>query len=155
MYPGVMYYYLQALRKVGGEDVSLAIHDESTEPATEVVTMETGVSCQTDITVNDISALEETKRKYYTNVFMQTRPKSIPMNFHQSLFQKDDSNISYYTGLPNYNVIVTIFSFVKGNIEAGVCLQLFEEFIIMLCKFGFNLGLKDIVIHCGVTAYKY
>lgn len=86
---------------------------------------------QTDVSSQDIASLTEQLKE----LKMQNEQKYTPDDY------KDPEKVKYFTGLPNHNVLMTVFNFVKaGLIQAGPgCLTPFKTLLIGLMRLRLNM----------------
>ena len=72
----------------------------------------------------------------------------------EELLVDNDKMAKYYTGLPSYEVLKTIFDLVVIGVpssqSASSC-SLFQQFLIVMIKFHLNLGDQDIACRLGVN----
>lgn len=63
----------------------------------------------------------------------------------ESLLKDDDKLTSFYTGLPSYGVLMSVYNLVeKGVLEGSVKLTNFQCFLLTLMKLRLNLGNYDL-----------
>ena len=65
--------------------------------------------------------------------------------FDESYFMNDDTKVRFYTGLPTYDVLLTVFDFVKHYAtRKSSVLSSFQEFILTLMKLRLNAPYQDV-----------
>ena len=73
----------------------------------------------------------------------------------QASLQNDDSKVRYYTGLPNFAVLLTLFNYLVNSrgVEFGnrSALDLFQQFMVVLMKLRLNLGDQDLAYRFNVS----
>ena len=77
-----------------------------------------------------------------------------------SLQSKSNEFIQHYTGLPNFNVVITIFDFmVSEQSHGGTKLTAFQEFMVALLKLRHNLSSQNLAycfdVHALSGVYYY
>ena len=68
----------------------------------------------------------------------------------ESLLADGDKVVKYYTGLPSYELLKTIFEFAIVSLPSGFftsCCNIFEQFLIVL---RLNLGDQDLAYRFGI-----
>lgn len=64
---------------------------------------------------------------------------------------QDAECVQFYTGLPNFLVLYTVFEFVAAEPSPLSKLSSFQEFIMVLIKLRMNLPMKDLAYHFQVS----
>eukprot|EP00112_Aurelia_sp_Birch-Aquarium-sp1_P005651 Seg1643.5 transcript_id=Seg1643.5/GoldUCD/mRNA.D3Y31 product="hypothetical protein" protein_id=Seg1643.5/GoldUCD/D3Y31 len=65
--------------------------------------------------------------------------------FDESYFMNDDAKVRFYTGLPTYDVLLTVFDFIKHyDSRKSSALSSFQEFILTLMKLRLNVPFQDL-----------
>lgn len=65
--------------------------------------------------------------------------------FDESYFMNDDAKVRFYTGLPTYDVLLTVFDFVNHHAtRKSSVLSSFQEFILTLMKLRLNVPYQDL-----------
>jgi len=107
---------------------------------------------QTDITGSDIDNMEAKISELASRLYFQhITPQTASSCFDISDFQNDDDRVKYYTGLPNFKVLTTVFEFLHEYVKCGKSLSHFQEFVIVLAKLRLNLGLQDLAYRCNIS----
>jgi len=72
--------------------------------------------------------------------------------FGERFFEDRNEKVKYYTGLPNYKTLITVYKFVSAGIVPGnrSSLSLFQQFIMVLIKLRLNLGDQDLAYRFAV-----
>ena len=107
---------------------------------------------QTDMTSNDISILEQGMNDLSSALHNLNIEKKSKVVGTKAWFDKDQK-VSFYTGVPNFYVLSTIFYFVSSNIthSSNSCLTQFQEFAMTLIRFRLNLTLQDLAYRFEVS----
>lgn len=102
------------------------------------------VSVQTELAMNDIEQMEQglSDAKKRVNI----------LEMSQDTY-KDDEITRYYTGLPNYKILMIIFGLCEPYIQytARSVLTKFQQFALTLMKLRLNLYLTDLGYRFGVS----
>lgn len=65
--------------------------------------------------------------------------------FDESYFMNADAKVRFYTGLPTYDVLLTVFDFIKHyDSRKSSALSSFQEFILTLMKLRLNVPFQDL-----------
>jgi hypothetical protein len=67
--------------------------------------------------------------------------------------QNDNAKVKYYTGLPNFEALMALFSYVNSSIQSNSrhALTCFQQFILVLVKLKLNPGDQDLAFRFGVN----
>ena len=73
--------------------------------------------------------------------------------FGEMYFEDHDEKVKYYTGIPNYQTLIAVFSFVSSGMVAcsRTSLSLFQLFVMVLIKLRLNLGDQDLAYRFNVS----
>ena len=72
--------------------------------------------------------------------------------FDETYFANDDEKVRFYTGLPAYDVLQTVFQNVsKFLARKSPTLSQFQEFVLMLMKLKLNMPMQDLAYHFGIS----
>lgn len=68
-------------------------------------------------------------------------------------FQDDNAKVKYYTGLPNFETLMAVFSFIDSVVQSTryTSLSSFQQFILVLMKLRINVGDQDLAYRFGVN----
>uniref|UniRef100_A0A1A8LX43 THAP-type domain-containing protein n=3 Tax=Nothobranchius pienaari TaxID=704102 RepID=A0A1A8LX43_9TELE len=107
--------------------------------------------CQTDLTMVDLTRLEDAV-KDYTSDICGLREKLQNTKFTQETFQ-DNEKTKFYTGLPNFLVLMQIFQLCEQFITVSSisALSKFEQFIMVLMHLRLNLQFQDLAYRFNVS----
>uniref|UniRef100_A0A8C2JN52 DDE Tnp4 domain-containing protein n=1 Tax=Cyprinus carpio TaxID=7962 RepID=A0A8C2JN52_CYPCA len=87
--------------------------------------------CQTELTMDDIEKMEDVLRQNTTELG-DLRTKALDTQFNQESFEKNEDKTKFYTGLPNFLVLMQIFD-------------------LFLMKLRLNLPLKDLAFRFKIS----
>ncbi|KAI4801759.1 hypothetical protein KUCAC02_019630 [Chaenocephalus aceratus] len=113
--------------------------------------------CQTDLTMEDIERMEDVLRQNTTELG-DLRTKALDTKFNQESFENNEEKTTFYTGLPNFLVLLQVFQLCEPYITCGPMsvLSKFEQFILVLLRLRLNLPLKDLAFRViGLVRRKY
>lgn len=72
--------------------------------------------------------------------------------FHESYFAKDDCKVRFYTGLPAYDVLQTVYRNVSPFVtRKSVALSKFQEFALTLMKLKLDTPMQDLAYRFGIS----
>ena len=113
--------------------------------------MDTGVTveelnckaCQTDITSEYFTELIENEEKLKKeNAALKEQLKQNSLS--QDSFEKDNNKVLFYTGLPNWTLVLCIFNFVKDLLLSKEVLSPFQKFLMTMIRLRLNLSGRDL-----------
>ena len=67
------------------------------------------------------------------------------------MFKGDDTKVKYYTGLPTYAVLLTLFQFLEPLILKRTSLTKFQQYILVLIRLRLNLAMMDLSYRFNVS----
>lgn len=102
--------------------------------------------------MDDIEKMEDVQRQNTTELG-DLRAKAMDTQFNKESFEKNEDKTRFYTGLPNFLVLIQIFELCKPYISCGPMsvLSKFEQFILVLMKLRLNLPLKDLAFRFKIS----
>ncbi|KAI4787593.1 hypothetical protein KUCAC02_036365 [Chaenocephalus aceratus] len=108
--------------------------------------------CQTDLTMEDIERMEDVLRQNTTELG-DLRTKALDTKFNQESFEKNEEKTKFYTGLPNFLVLLQVFQLCEPSITCGPMsvLSTCEQFILVLLRLRLNLPLKDLAFRFNIS----
>ncbi|KAM4527725.1 uncharacterized protein PAE49_024445 [Odontesthes bonariensis] len=108
--------------------------------------------CQTDLTMDDLEKMEEVLRENLVELG-DLRSKALDSKFTQESFENNEEKTRFYTGLPNFLVLMQIFRLCEPDITCGPLsvLSKFEQFILVLLRLRLNLSLKDLAFRFNIS----
>ena len=88
----------------------------------------------------------EQLRSYQSSALTDQEP------FGETVFEGHNEKVKYYTGLPNYKTLISVYKFASSGIVPGnrSSLSLFQRFIMVLIKLRLNLGDQDLAYRFNV-----
>ncbi|XP_028403929.1 uncharacterized protein LOC114526517 [Dendronephthya gigantea] len=110
------------------------------------------VECQTDISGDDLDALQK-EVESMKNDLNDMRSKALESAFSKQSFEASPDKTKFYTGLPNYLVLMQVFGLCEPFISttSQSALNKFEQFILVLLRLRLNLPLKDLGYRFNVS----
>lgn len=108
--------------------------------------------CQTQMSCSDVVQLEEGLRDANEEIY-QLREKVNTLTLNEDSFKNNDEKVKYYTGLPNFALLMTIFNFVAPHVASTHknVLSKFQELLIVLMRLRLNLGFQDLAYRFGIS----
>ncbi|XP_035998273.1 uncharacterized protein LOC118564392 [Fundulus heteroclitus] len=108
--------------------------------------------CQTELTMDDIEKMEDVLGQITTELG-DLRTKALDTQFNQESFEKNEDKTKFYTGLPNFLVLMQIFELCEPYIPSGPMsvLSKFEQLILVLLRLRLNLQLKDLAFRFKIS----
>ena len=110
------------------------------------------INCQTDLTMENINGIEEDDRKLRSELY-ELRSKALNSKLNEQSFKDNEEKTIYYTGLPNFLVLMQVFHLCENYISTTslTVLGKFEQFILVLMRLRLNLPLKDLAYRFGIS----
>ena len=99
-------------------------------------------ACQTDITdvyLTELMENAETLKKENAALKEQLKQNSL----RQDSFEEDNDKVLFYTGLPNWTLVLCIFNFVKDLLQSKGTLSPFQKFLMTNIRLRLNLPGRD------------
>ena len=82
--------------------------------------------------------------------YMFSKTKTQP--FTQNYFENADDKVRFYTGLPDYDILIATFNFVSPYVtRKTLTLSLFQEFIMVLIKLRLNVPNQDLAYRFDIS----
>ena len=108
-----------------------------------------GVDCQTaGVDSNKVETATQTQEFQY----LFSEPTPSPQVFDEAYFRRDERKATFYTGLPSFDVLKTVFDHVSPFIKRkSQSLSQFQEYILTLMKLKLNLPLEDIAYRFNIS----
>ena len=109
-------------------------------------------SCQTDMSFNDILKLEfELQQR--NNEIHELQEKILQASLNEDSFKDNDEKVLFYTGLPKFALMMTVFHFLESfiNTTARTSLSKFQQFLLTMMRLRLNLPLCDLGYRFGVS----
>ena len=108
---------------------------------------------QTDVTHSSISAMED-DLQHLNSTLYQLREENEKLKIGtREWFEGKDEKVLFYTGLPNFQILLTLFNFLVIVIKQSVntALTPFQEFTLTLMRLRLNLTLLDLAYRFAVS----
>lgn len=108
--------------------------------------------CQTDI---DLTQMENEKNylQHLIEELSNLKSQLLSARFSEQTFKNNDEKTKFYTGLPNYKTLMSVFNLtshcIKRNFQNG--LESFSEFILVLLRLKLNLTLQDLAYRFDIS----
>lgn len=105
-----------------------------------------------DICFNELPTHAEanTQTEEFDYLFSAEQPQS-PM-FDEAEFHNDDKKVSFYTGLPTFDILGTVFRQILPFVtRKSQRLTPFQEFILTLMKLKLNMPLEDLAYRFNIS----
>jgi len=106
------------------------------------------VATQTDLSAEEVAYME--KRACEVRVVQEN---VLTRDFLESGSSKVPDVIRFYTGLPSYPRLMTVFNYLSSDLVESKCsaLPLFQQFLITLMKLHLNVCDQDIAYRFGIS----
>jgi hypothetical protein len=110
------------------------------------------IICQTDLSMENINGIEEDDRKLRSELY-ELRSKALNSKLNEQSFKDNEEKTIYYTGLPNFLLLMQVFHLCENYISTTslTVLGKFEQFILVLMRLRLNLPLKDLAYRFGIS----
>ena len=77
---------------------------------------------------------------------------SVSQPFDETYFANDNDKVRFYTGLPAYDVLQTVYKYVLPFVvRKSPTLSKFQEFVLMLMKLKLNMPMQDLAYRFGIS----
>ncbi|XP_055004626.1 uncharacterized protein LOC129407470 isoform X2 [Boleophthalmus pectinirostris] len=108
--------------------------------------------CQTNLIMDDLEKMEDVLRQN-TVELGDLRSKAVDTQFSQESFKENEDKTKFYTGLPNFLVLMQIFQLCEPYITCSSVsvLSKFEQLILVLMRLRLNLPLKDLAFRFKIS----
>jgi len=117
------------------------------------------VQCQTDLSSQDISNIES-----YINtataeivdlkkIIIDFEKKALDPILSEKSFKNNDAKTKFYTGLPNFAIMLAVFNLVAPSVisTSRNSLPKFSEYILTLMRLRLNLPLQDLAYRFNIS----
>ena len=83
----------------------------------------------------------------------KSESKLSELSLSEESLRDNDVKVKYYTGLPNFAILMALFNFLAPCVENGnrSVLSRFQQMMVVLMKLRLNLGDQDIAFRFGVN----
>ena len=111
----------------------------------DAITAESGVGCQTDLTMIQIYEMEQCISNM-TCELSQLKKDVIEANLSEESFKENEEKIKFYTGIPNFIILQQILTLCSPYIYSGASnvLTKFQELILVLMRLKLNMPFQDL-----------
>lgn len=110
------------------------------------------ISCQTDLIISDVNGIEQDDQNLRSELY-ELRSKAMNSKLNEQSFKDNEEKVKYYTGLPNFLVLMQVFHLCENYVSttSQSALGKFEQFILVLMRLRLNLLLQDLVYRFGIS----
>ena len=118
----------------------------------EMTSVETGVSCQTE--VNQplyLAMVEEIESLEAETVQLKEKVLKLSNTHKREEFEGDDEKVNYFTGLPKFSVLLCLFSFIESYLPIKPTLDSFQLMMLCLMRMRLNLPMQFLAYEFGVS----
>ncbi|XP_077512034.1 uncharacterized protein LOC144122962 [Amblyomma americanum] len=140
---------------VASEASPRACPDSPQPPQAEEVSAdenETGIAVQTDMTMQDIQALEQHSVVLNEHLYTLQKEKE-QLEVTEDSLKSCEAKVRLYTGMPNFAVLFAVFeplaSFISHNVNNK--LTKFQEFVLFMMKLKVNLQNADLAFRFNIS----
>ena len=108
--------------------------------------------CQTDLTGEDISSMKQELERS-TKEICDLKQEVLSKSLTREAFENDEDKVHFYTGLPNFVTLLTIFNLLEPfiTVTARSSLDKFQQFLVFLMRLRLNLTCEDLGYRFGVS----
>ena len=108
--------------------------------------------CQTLLTNKDVEK-QNVDLQSATSQLTETKKKLNSLQFTQESFVNNNDRTKFYTGLPNFSILIHIFNLVSPFIKSGPTTSLtkFQQFILVLMRMRLDSLLQDLANRFGIS----
>ena len=110
------------------------------------------ISCQTDLIISDINGIEQDDQNLRSELY-ELRSKAMNSKLNEQSFKDNEEKVKYYTGLPNFLVLMQVFHLCENYVSttSQFALGKFEQFILVSMRLRLNLPLQDLAYRFGIS----
>ena len=106
---------------------------------------------QTDLSLTDLSRQEEQICQLQAEISQQ-KDEINSLKLSEESFRNEDDKVKYYTGLPSFAVLLTLFQFLQPFLpKTRTVLTHFQQYILVLQKLRLNLTMMDLAYRFNVS----
>ena len=111
------------------------------------------IGVQTDFSMLDIENLEQnlSSLEKENKGLKEKIISMIPIDINR--LQQDNEMVSFLTGIPNYLLLMSVFSFLADSISQTHrnCLTMFQEFLLTMMRLRLNLTFQDLAYRFNIS----
>ena len=111
------------------------------------------IGVQTDFSMLDIENLEQnlSSLENEDKGLKEKIISMIPIDINR--LQQDNEMVSFLTGIPNYLLLLSVFSFLADSISQTHrnCLTMFQEFLLTMMRLRLNLTFQDLAYRFNIS----
>lgn len=108
------------------------------------------VAVQTDLTMEVVGAMEADLKECLKTNF-QLKSDLSKQNLDIDSFKNEDDKTKYYTGLSNFTVLITLYSFLQAHISECIKLTKFQQLILVLMRLRVNCPVQDLAYRFRIS----
>ncbi|CAB4045800.1 Hypothetical predicted protein [Paramuricea clavata] len=107
------------------------------------------VGCQTELTVKNMKDLEDAA----TSILAATKKQLCSTQLNEDAFLNDNEKTKFYTGLPNFTILMHVFNLLTPYIKSGTrtSLSKFQQFILVLMRTRLDALLQDLAYRFSIS----
>ena len=147
LYPYLIYIYLNLAVCNASASGSKLDKNCQTEPVTK-----RDQACQTDM---DFAWMENEKSylEHLLEELANLKSQLLSVQFSEETFKENNEKTKFYTGLPNYQTLMSVFNLTSPCIKRNSqnALEPFSEFILVLLRLKLNLPLQELAYRFNIS----
>lgn len=127
------------------------VEEDEINKNNEMECVESGTGCQTDLGHSAIQGMQEELQNLRTeNLELKEKAKgSNP--YSVDAFQENDERVLYFTGLPCFMTLMTLFNYLESFLPEKLCLDKFECLTMTMSKLRLNFAVKYLSFQLGIS----
>ncbi|XP_033102405.1 uncharacterized protein LOC117105386 [Anneissia japonica] len=131
-----------------GAETDSSMETFETDSATGTMNQE----CQTELSVAEISTLQNNLQKAQDEIY-SLRKKVADLTLNVDLFKNDSNKVRYFTGLPDFNILMAVYNFVAPSVARthNNVLTKFQELLIVLMCLRLNASFQDLAYRFSIS----
>ena len=108
--------------------------------------------CQTEDTGEDISSIKKELERSTKEIY-DLKQEVLSKSLTREAFENDEDKVHFYTGLPNFVTLLTIFNLLEPfiTVTARSSLDKFPQFLVFLMRLRLNVTCEDLGYRFGVS----
>ncbi len=110
------------------------------------------ISCQTHSSWKILMGIEEEDQNLRSELYV-LRSTAMNSKPNEQSFKDNEEKTKYYTGLPNFLVLMQVFHLCENyiSITSQSVLGKYEQFVLVLMRLSLNLPIKDLAYRFGIS----